>query len=164
MIEISLLGKRIKSSTATWHFSSYHSIPCRRRWHCHHKNANELSAVRFAVSQFPATFAIARAHSESQRHPTQLSIKLFKVCDLQPLSSCEIPSKSLPLLSIATADKNGQTKRPNDESRSQNTRFIYSLTAAAINSNLHNRTHPRSRLVFPRVVLSFSAGITGIPR
>ena len=46
---------------------------------------------------------------------------------------------------ISSNYKNGHSKRPIDESRSQksrqNTRFIYSLTAGRHHSNLHNTSH-----------------------
>ena len=140
---------------------------------CHHQNTNKLCHCQCQICcQSPSQFRYPRR--PRQTHPSDPthryhfhSIKLQN-CKIQPLSSCKTPSKSLPLLSLATAHagtlKMAGQKDRNDQSQCQNTRTIYSQPSA-INSNLHNTSimRPRDLLwCFQCVLMTFSAVIMGI--
>ncbi len=126
---------------------------------CHHQNANQLCHCQCQIccqslSQFRYPHHTHRRRRSAIRPIDITFVQTVQSCGLQPLSSCKTPSKPLPLHSLATAHagtfKMARQKDRNDQSRSQNTRSIYSLTAVRHHSNLHNASHneaPRSRLV-----------------
>ena len=158
MIEISLLGKRINRNWAFFvSLKSLFRVGVVGIVTIKMLMNVSLSAVRFAVSQF-------RYHQSPQTSDitfVQTVQSLIFTTFVILRNPFEIIATTFDSHGRCSSYKNGQTKRPNDELRSQNTIiFIYSLTAAAINSNLHNTSQNEA----PDLVWCFHAWFYHFPR
>ena len=145
----------VKWSTATGRVSSlYVTIKIRINF--------VTVSVRFAVSH-RVSFAI---FLRDLARPIDITfVQTVQNCEIQPLSSCKTPSKSLPLLSLATA--HAGTLKKTEWSITKSKHEVYLLTHRRSPSILIYITHPIMRLwdfdwCFPRVLMMFSTVIMGL--